>query len=96
MAMMAVVEEGRVVDELLQYQTTRVVGSGEAAHRLFGFLISKAEPTVLKLRVHLENEQQVTFEDGHEQQALETSGATELTAFFYFNRNEKEKQEASG
>ena len=54
------------------------------------------EPSVIKLRVHLENEQQVTFEDGHEHQALETSGATELTAFFDFNRIEKETQEASG
>ena len=66
MAMMNVVEQGQVLDECTQYQSTHVVGSGEAAHRLFGFLISKAEPSVMKLQTHLENEQQVMFEDGHE------------------------------
>ena len=92
MAMMMVVAQGAIDDECTQFQTTRVVGSGEAAHRLFGFNISKADPSVLKLRVHLENEQQVMFEDGHEQHVLETSGATELTALFDFNTVENEKK----
>ena len=96
MAMMNVVEQGQVLDECTQYQSTRVVRSGEAAHRLFGFNISKSEPPGMKLRIHLENEQQVMFEDDHEQHALEACGATELTAFFDFNRTEKANKEASG
>ena len=40
------------------------------------------------MRVHLEGEQQVNFDEGQEEAALETGRKTELTAFFELNATE--------
>ena len=95
-AMVATVEEGQHRDEIRQYVDLRSVGSSEAAWHLVAFPIAKRFPPVQTLRVHLEDQQQVVFDEGTEQEALERQRETELTAFFELNANQQGQQEAEG
>ena len=49
------------------------------------FPIADRYPPVQALRVHLENQQQIVFDEGTEEDALENQKETELTAFFNLN-----------
>ena len=69
-------------DEISDYHDLRSVGSSEAAWHLLGFPITDRYPPVQALRVHLEDEQQVVFDEGTEDEALDKQRNTELTAFF--------------
>ena len=89
---MVAVDLGRSRDEIQNYQDMRSIGSGEAAHRLYDFKIAENKPPVMRLRIHLENEQHITFVGGHEEQAIEGDRETELTAYFRYNQKEKDKQ----
>ena len=75
-------------DEITEYQDRRSIGASEAVWRMFKFFISERYPAVYKMRVHLPNQQMVTFQEGQEQQAIQRESArkTELTEFFTFNR----------
>ena len=85
-AMVATVVEGdQARDEITQYEDLRSVGSSEATWHLLAFPISKRYPPVLPLRVHTEEQQQVVFDEGTEEVALEKQRDTELTAFFKLN-----------
>ncbi len=72
-------------DEIENYIDMRVVGSCEAAWRLMEFPLQYQYPAVIVLRVHLEDQQQLVFEEGTEIENLETFKETELTAFFRLN-----------
>ena len=50
-------------DEITEYEDFRCVGATEAAWRIFEYPISIQYPPVILLRVHLENHQEVRFED---------------------------------
>ena len=76
-------------DEVNDYENCRCYGSMEASYRLFAFPIANKKPPVQKLRIHLENEQDVFFVPGEEEQAMQTGRQTELTAFFKLNEYEK-------
>ena len=76
-------------DEVNEYINCRCYGSMEASYRLFAFPIANKKPPVQKLRIHLENEQDVFFVPGEEEQAMQTGRQTELTAFFKLNEYEK-------
>ena len=75
-----VVEGDQPRDEITQYEDLRSVGSSEATWHLLAFPISKRYPPVQALRVHTEDQQQVVFDEGTEEVALETQRETELTA----------------
>ena len=75
--------EGR--DEIAEYEDLRSVGSSEAAWHLNAFPIARNTPAVCAMRVHLEDGQQINFDEGQEEDALETGRITELTAFFNHN-----------
>ena len=92
-AMVATVEEGQTRDEIRQYEDLRSVGSSEAAWHLMAFPIAKRYPPVQTLRVHLEDQQQVVFDEGTEEEALERQRETELTAFFLHNAEHKERED---
>ena len=47
---------------------------------------------VQALRVHLENQQQIVFDEGTEEEALESQRETELTAFFELNMKLKQDE----
>ena len=79
-----------VRDEIEEYVDLRSVGSSEASWHLFNFNISQNKPAVYALRVHLENEQQIVFDMGSEEQSLERQQFTELTGFFNFNEENPE------
>ena len=74
------------IDEIAQYQDMRSIGSSEACWRIYQFDLSDRSPAVKSLRVHLQNEQQVYFNDPREVAAHPPEGRrTELDAFFLFN-----------
>ena len=79
-------EEEAIKDEIEDYLDLRSVGSSEASWHLLNFNISQNKPAVYALRVHLENEQQVVYDMGTEEQSLEQQRCTELTGFFQFNK----------
>ncbi|XP_054256904.1 uncharacterized protein LOC128981934 [Macrosteles quadrilineatus] len=70
-------------DEVEHYVTKRMVGASDACWRLLDFPISKSEPTVDCLPVHLEGKQTVCFRPNNVTHA--TSGATS-DLLLYFNR----------
>lgn len=75
-------------DEITEYQDRRSIGASEAVWRIFKYFISERYPAVYALRVHLPNQQTVTFQEGQERQVLQRDSArkTELTEFFTFNQ----------
>jgi hypothetical protein len=84
---MEVKNEDTFENEIDDYQDMRSVGSSEAAWHIFNFSIAKKHPAVQAMRCHLEDEQQLIFDEGEEAQVLEKQRFTELTAFFDFNLN---------
>ena len=77
-------EGGR--DEIEDYVDLRSMGSSEAAWHLLAFPISKNFPAVVPLRIHLEDEQQVCFDEGNEEIAIAVERKTELMGFFDLNK----------
>ena len=69
--MVATTIKGQERDEISQYEDLRSVGSSEAAWHLMAFPIAKRFPPVQTLRVHTEDQQQVVFDEGTEEEALE-------------------------
>jgi hypothetical protein len=97
-AMVATVLEDRTGeprDEISEYEDLRSVGSSEATWHLMAFPIADRYPPVQALRVHLEDQQQVVFDEGTEQEALEKQRETELTAFFKLNERLRESKDSS-
>ena len=91
-AMVATMVVGEHRDEISDYEDLRSIGSSEATWHLMAFSITERFPPVMALRVHTENQQQVVFDEGTEEEALERQRETELTAFFDLNErllNEK-------
>ena len=91
--MMTTEIDGQPRDEIADYIDMRSVGSSEAAWLLFGFPITSRYPAVTALRVHLEEEQQIVFDENLEIEALENQRSTELTAFFSYNEANSENPE---
>ena len=81
--------EGREKDEVEDYLDLRSIGSSESAWHLLGFPIAKKFPAVYAMRIHLEDEQQVVFDEGTEEAAVEVPRDTELVAFFKYNEKDK-------
>ena len=69
-----------------------VTGPCEATWHLMAFPIDERYPPVQALRVHLEDQQQVVFDEGTEEEALEKQRDTELTAFFQLNAKHRESE----
>ena len=79
-------QDGLPRDEIKEYEDLRSIGSSEATWHLMAFPIADRYPPVQALRVHLENQQQVVFDEGNEEEALERQRETELTGFFELNQ----------
>ena len=84
--------EELVKDEIKEFIDLRSVGSSEASWHILNFNISQNKPAVYSLRVHLEDQQQVVFDMGSEEEVLEKQRCTELTAFFEYNLENPETQ----
>ena len=60
-------------DEIKDYLDARCLSASETAWRIFGFQINHREPSVSPLPIHLLAHDQVIFEEGSEQAALQTT-----------------------
>ena len=58
-------------DEIRDYLDAMYLLASEAAWRIYGFQINHREPSVSPLPVHLPSRDQVIFEEGSEQAALQ-------------------------
>ena len=85
-AMVTTEVDGQPRDEIAEYQDLRCVGSSEASWHLLNFPITGRYPSVMALRVHLKDQQQIVFDANSELEALESQRNTELTAFFDYNK----------
>lgn len=79
-------------DEISNFISCRYVSSPEAAWRLRENQMHDRSHSVMRLPVHLPGQQQIIFEEGKEEEAIEaaTSKFTKLEA--YFNLNERDQE----
>ena len=81
--------EGEMLNEVKQYLNARYIGPVEACWRLFEFSMHLELPSVYRLPVHLEDEQQVLWREGanvaEQERAVENSHKTHLTQWFVAN-----------
>ena len=77
-------QQEQKVNEEEQYVNARYISSAEAYHRTSEFSVHGESHTVVRLLIHLPNEQPLLFEPGEEQEALQRSESkkTQLQAFF--------------
>jgi hypothetical protein len=77
-------------DEVTNFINTRYVSAPEAVWRLLESPMHDRSHTVIRLPVHLPNQQRITFEAGQEEEALEASrtGMTKLEAWFKLNEDD--------
>ncbi|XP_042905359.1 uncharacterized protein [Parasteatoda tepidariorum] len=77
-------------DEILTFLDGRYVSAPEAMWRLNEFHMSEKSHTVMRLAVHLPNQQQVIYQSGHEVEAVARASArhTTLTAWFQLNQTD--------
>ena len=90
-------EFGTCVDEIKQYLDSRYVSSCEANWRLFFFEMHDHEPSVLRLGVHLPNQQPVILNlntDTTVQEALERNHNRDSTLTGWFKANALYQNEA--
>ncbi len=69
-------------DEIMNFVNCRYVSAYEAYWRICGNKIMYTYPNVMKLQLHLENEQYVYYKAGQERQVLERNNITTLIAYF--------------
>jgi hypothetical protein len=77
-----------ILDEVQSFLLGRYICSNEAIWRILRFLIHERYPTVVHLRVHLENGQRIYFTPGNLQQLLQAAPHMTLTAFFHLCRQD--------
>ncbi len=90
----------QVEDEVRQYQDGRYIGASEASWRILQFPMHRESPNVVRLPIHLQDQQQVLFDPtrsnrtGDESEAIQTVVAaaehTKLTRWFDFNKKKKD------
>ncbi|GBN43763.1 hypothetical protein AVEN_55413-1, partial [Araneus ventricosus] len=77
-------------DEILSFVEGRYVSAPEAMWRLNEFNLSHKSHTVVRLAVHLPQQQPIVYQDGQEAQAIERAALrkTILTSWFELNKND--------
>ncbi|GBN38924.1 hypothetical protein AVEN_120363-1 [Araneus ventricosus] len=77
-------------DEILSFVEGRYVSAPEALWRLNEFNLSHKSYTVVRLAVHLPQQQPIVYQDGQEAQAIERAALrkTTLTSWFELNKND--------
>ncbi|GBM83958.1 hypothetical protein AVEN_102328-1 [Araneus ventricosus] len=77
-------------DEILSFVEGRYVSTPEAMWRLNEFNLSHKSHTVVRLAVHLPQQQPIVYQDGQEAQAIERAALrkTTLTSWFELNKND--------
>ena len=72
-------------DEITQYLDTRYVFPPESIYRIFTYDLNRLSHVIYRLAVHLEGEQNIYFEEGHEQECVDKYKDSTLTAWFKLN-----------
>ncbi|GBN10084.1 hypothetical protein AVEN_174520-1 [Araneus ventricosus] len=77
-------------DEILSFVEGRYVSTPEAMWRLNEFNLSHKSHTVVRLAVHLPQQQPIVYQDGQEAQAIERAALrkTTLTSWFELSKND--------
>src|SRR5277367_1607241 len=77
-------------NEVANYIDARYVSAPEAMWRLLESPMHDRSHAVLRLPVHLPNQQCIVFREGHEEEALEAArtGRTKLESWFELNKND--------
>ncbi|GBO03347.1 hypothetical protein AVEN_171030-1 [Araneus ventricosus] len=77
-------------DEILSFVEGRYVSAPEAMWRLNEFNLSHKSHTVVRLAVHLPQQQPIVYQDGQEAQAIERAALrkTTITSWFELNKND--------
>ena len=84
----------KVKDEVNQYEQGRYYDSTQSADRIFEFEMCHRYPAVMKLQLHLENEQVVIFnEDDNAPEVLERFSKTQLTEYFQLNKTDPDARQ---
>ena len=90
-AMMAVREPGTDSNEIELFQDFRSIGSAEGCWRTFDFDMYDRAPVVKRLHVHLSDLQRCTWEEGHEEEAVQAGPpATTLTTWLAYIKEHPE------
>jgi len=77
-------------DEVLQYQAKQYVSSMEATWRILDYPIMGNKPAIMRLPIHLENQQQITCNSHNRtnvEEALQWYHETPLTQYFIANQH---------
>ncbi|GBO09561.1 hypothetical protein AVEN_233058-1 [Araneus ventricosus] len=79
-------------DEILSFLDGRYVNAPEAMWRLNEFSLSERSHTVVRLTVHLRDQQAIVYQDGQEEGAVAkvATRQTTLTAWFKLNKNDQD------
>ncbi|GBM54780.1 hypothetical protein AVEN_202284-1 [Araneus ventricosus] len=79
-------------DEILYFLDGRYVSVPEAMWRLNEFNLSEKFYTVVRLAVHLPDQQAIVYQDGQEEEAVARAATrqTTLTAWFELNKNDQD------
>jgi hypothetical protein len=90
-ANIALAEHGTLQhNEIQTFMDSRYVSAPEAAWRLYGFNMHEQSHTIVRLQIHLPNEQNVYFTDENMATVVEAAGnkLTNLTAWFKLNQED--------
>ncbi|CAF5002532.1 unnamed protein product [Rotaria sp. Silwood1] len=77
-------------DEIKAHLDARYVSAPEAAWRLFEFPLHDKSHAIIRLAVHLPNQQPIYFAEGKERQALERAASKDTTLTAWFKLNSKD------
>ncbi|XP_070494715.1 uncharacterized protein [Chironomus tepperi] len=83
------------MNEISNYIDCRYVSAPEAIWRLREYKMHDRSHAVMRLPVHLPNQQRITFEEGHEEEALlaAQTNKTKLESWFDLNVNDLEARQ---
>ena len=73
-------------DEILQHLNARYVGPHQAVFRIMQYKMHDKSHIIIRLAIHLPLQQNVHYQNGNEQRALQRNEQTMLTAFFKLNQ----------
>ena len=78
-----------VWDEVKSFMDTRYISAPEAIWRIFKYCLTHRSHSIQRLPVHLEDQHNIYFDPGEEEQALEAAEGKDspLTAYFKLNQN---------
>jgi hypothetical protein len=79
-------------NEIEQYREARYIGPIESCMHLFGITMYVCQPPIIRLSLHLENEERVAFRNADHARYIvaQPPPITQLTAWFLYNLGEHE------